>query len=168
MISMERRRSLAFTSAALGTAFLALCGCSDSQSCTTAGCSSGAWLHIPLSADVAGQANSTVTVCRSTECYSAALPAVPDAGSGGASLIFSSAAAVVGTLSQNADQTLVLDLEWYLADASQAQDGDHYVVTFTNLAGVTTTLLDKMAAYQTVAPNGETCGPICSAVELTP
>lgn len=166
MDQIEKCRLAVLGSVVLVSLFIATCGGSETQSCGTVGCSSGAWLHIPLTSSQAAQANATVTLCRNSECYDASLPLVPAVGSTGAALTFAATAPVVGTLAQNSDLSIVLDLEWHLADASQAQDNDRYVVTLTGLSA--TTLLDKLATYQSVAPNGAGCPPVCSSVELTP
>ena len=168
MISIGKCRLFALCSAALATMFFAMCGGSEGKTCGTAGCTSGAWMHIPLASSVANQANTTVTVCRNTECYTSALPAVPAVGGAGTDLVFAAATFVVGNLYQGTNQSIGLDLEWRVDAASQVQDGDRYVVTFTDATGATTTMLDKTATYQVLAPNGDTCAPVCSYTELTP
>ena len=121
-----------------------------------------------LTSSAASLAGTTVTVCRNAECYTATLPDVPVAGGGGTGLFFSGTTFVLGTLWQNASGSIGLDLEWHL-DSSQLQDGDHYVVTFTNAAGVVTPVLDKTATYTQLPPSPEECagGATCSIANLT-
>ena len=168
MISVGKCRLFALCSATLATTFFAMCGGSESNTCGTAGCTSGAWLRIPLASSVASQANTTVTVCRNTECYTSVFPAVPAVGGAGTDLVFPAATFVVGTLYQDTDQSIELDIEWRVDAASQVQDGDHYIVTFTDATGATTTMLDKTATYRALAPDGDACAPVCSYTELTP
>ena len=94
---------------------------------------------------------------------------MPAAGGGGASLFFSGTTSVSGTLWQAANQAIELDIEWHL-DSTQLQDGDHYVVTFTNAGGVATTMLDKTATYTQLSSTPEQCpgGATCSIADLSP
>ena len=168
MIFVEKRRLFVLCSAALATVFISTCGGLETNPCGTAGCTSGAWLHVPLAVSMASQPNMTVTACKNTECYTSRLPALPAAGGAGTSMDFSAVTFVLGTLYQNSDHSIGLDIEWHVDDASLVTDGDQYVVTLTSAAGSTTTLLDKTATYQTLAPNGPTCAPVCSSVALAP
>ena len=166
MIQDHKHRWLAFGSAALVATFLAVCG--GCNPCVPSRCTSGALMTIPITSSAASLAGTTVTVCRNAECYTATLPDVPVAGGGGTGLFFSGTTFVLGTLWQNASGSIGLDLEWHL-DSSQLQDGDHYVVTFTNAAGVVTPVLDKTATYTQLPPSPEECagGATCSIANLT-
>jgi hypothetical protein len=168
MARIERCGWLALASLTILGASLPSCG--GSGSCIEVKCASGAWLHIPLSSPAASLAGAVVTVYRNGEFHAASLPAVPSPDSAGASVVFPDTADLVGTLWQEADQSVVLDLEWHLGSASQAADGDHYVVTLTDAASATTTLLDKTATYQPTAPDPRQCAgaATCSIAMLTP
>jgi hypothetical protein len=154
--------------AGLGATLLTVCG--DSKPCVPSKCTSGALLQVPIAASAASLVGTMVTVCRNTtECYMATLPDVPAAGSGGTGVYFKEATSLQGTLWQAASALIELDLEWQL-DSTQLQDGDHYVVTLTSAAGMTTTMLDKTAVYAPVAPAPDQCtgGMTCSSADLTP
>jgi len=153
--------------AALGAVALGTCG--DSKSCVHSNCVSGAWLTIPVASTASALVGTTVTVCRNAECYAASLPDVPSAGDTEATLYFTGATFVLGALSQAADHTIELDIEW-IASATPVQDGDHYVVTLTGASGVATTLLDKVATYSLLAPSADECAtdPVCQIAELGP
>lgn len=165
MVQSERCLLVA---ASLVAALLPCCG--DSDSCVQVPCISGAWLHIPLGAGGASLSGTTVSVCRNAECYAAALPAVPSADSAGASLVFTGTTDVVGTLWQEADQSLVLEIEWHVGSVSQAVDGDRYVVTLVDAAGRATPLLDKVATYQATTPDPRQCAAAapCVIADLAP
>lgn len=152
----------------LATSFLACGDNSNSNACGTNGCSNGAWLHIPMTLSASALLNQSVTVCRNSECYTAALPAVPGSDTAGAVVDFTDATMVVGTIWQETNLTTGIDIEWRVSDASVLQNGDHYVVTLVSASGASTTLLDKTATYQTIAPNGASCPPVCTYEELTP
>jgi hypothetical protein len=127
-------------------------------------------MKIPITTSAAALVGTTVTACRNTtECYTATLPEVPAAGSGGAGVYFTNATSLRGNLSQSATGAIELDLEWLL-DAVQLQDGDHYVVTFTSAAGAATTMLDKTATYAPLPPSPEECAgsATCSIANLGP
>jgi hypothetical protein len=153
--------------AGLGATWLAVCG--GDHPCVPSQCSSGALMTVPLTVSAAALSGTSVSVCRNAECYTAALPDVPAPASGGASIFFKDVSFVWGTISQAANLAIELDLEWHL-DASQLQDGDHYVVTLTNPASIATVVLDKTATYSALAPlPGECAGSAgCSIAELTP
>jgi hypothetical protein len=168
MVRLDCIRWIALAGATLAVAAHVACG--GAESCVQSKCTSGAWLHIPLTSDVASLAGAAVSVCRNDECYTAPLPDVPSADSAGSSVSFAGTVAVLGTLWQKADRSVVLDVEWHVGDPSQTVDGDHYVVKLTNAAGVATTLLDKPATYHLTELNPEECTPAtrCTIVELTP
>jgi hypothetical protein len=80
----------------------------------------------------------------------------------------SSTADITGTLWRNSDSSITLDIEWDIADQSLLVDGDHYVVTIADGAGVATTVLDKTATYARSAPGAADSGPICLQATLSP
>jgi len=137
-------------------------GCDFGKTCTQMGCTSGAGIRIDLPSSAATLTGQTVTVCRNAECYAAVIPPPGEAGTG-KPLSFPGAAAVNGTLQNDADQTSQLYVTWQLPWNSPApQSADRYVVTLTNSAGTTTTLFDKTTtSYEKLSPNGDDCGPIC-------
>jgi len=173
MLTSNRVRCVVLGSAALLMAFVATCGGADS--CVAIKCSSGALMRIQLvpapspgPSITGGLRGSTVTACRNAECYSTTLPDVPAAGGTETSFFFGGTTFVLGSLWQNPDQSVDMDIEWYLS-ASQVVNGDHYVVTL-NQGGVTTTLLDKTATYEPRARSPEECegGAVCLFAVLTP
>jgi hypothetical protein len=127
-------------------------------------------MHIPVPSAPSQLSGATLGVCRNLECYTATLPALPAANTGGVAVYFPSDSPVLATLSQQVDQTVVLDVEWHVADVSQTVDGDHYVVTMTSGTGSPSALLDKTAAYHPTQPSPEECTPAasCSIAELAP
>jgi hypothetical protein len=175
MLTSDRVRCLVLGSAALLMASVATCGGADS--CVAVRCSSGALMRIQLvpppfpdvgSSITGGLRGSTLTACRNAECYSSTLPDVPAAGGTEESFFFGGTTFVLGSLWQNPDQSVDMDVVWYLS-TSQVVNGDHYVVTL-NQGGVTTTLLDKTATYEPVARSPEECegGEVCLFAVLTP
>lgn len=164
----KKLRWLAFGAAGLAGLVLGTCGGMDT--CGEPKCVSGAWMHIPVGAAPATLVGTTVQVCRNDECYLAAMPDLPTAGGAGATLYFAGATFVLGTYWQEADESIGLDLEWRVAGPEEAADGDHYVVTFVDAAGIASTMLDKIAVYRQSEPSPEECahGARCRVVELTP
>ena len=75
---------------------------------------------------------------------------------------------ITGTLWRNSDSSITLDIEWNIADESQLVDGDHYVVTIADGAGLATTVLDKIATYVRSAPSAVDSGPTCAQATLSP
>ncbi len=136
-------------------AFLATCGGADT--CVQSKCTSGASLAIPLASPPAS--GTTVTVCRNAECYTAALPELPAAAEASAGLAFTGVTFVVGTLWQDANHSVGLDVEWQAGGPDAVVDGDHYVVTLTLPSGASTTLLDQIATYSTLPPDPKECSP---------
>jgi hypothetical protein len=158
---------------ALGSAVAILLGagfsCHDnSKTCTTAGCSSGALMQLAFAAGASSLPGNTVNVCRNAECHSAVLPALPDVGGAGAVIVFADTTAVMGTMWLASAQSLGMDLEWHVDDASLLANGDHYTVSLGSDPSTATVLLDKTATYQILTPNGETCPPVCTYVVLAP
>ena len=169
MIRTGSYRLFVLGSAALAAGLFTTCGgIETSNTCGKLTCTSGALLHIPLGSNAASLVGATATACRNGECYVWPLPSLPATGSDGITAILPGATSVFGTFWLNADKSITLDVEWRMDDASQVQDGDRYVVTLTDAAGTPTTLLDKTAAYQTLAPNGDACAPVCSYADLVP
>jgi hypothetical protein len=140
----------------------------NSQSCTTAGCSSGVLMQLSLSPGSSPLSGTTVNVCRNSECHSAVLPAMPEAGGAGAPIVFADTNAVLGTLWLEASQTIGIDLEWHVDDASLLVDGDRYVVSLGSDPGTAAVMLDQTATYQILRPNGDQCPPVCTYAVLTP
>jgi hypothetical protein len=140
--------------------------CSSGKVCTTAACSSGAWMSVTFLSGPSAVVGRTVTMCRNDACHAGTVPFVPDSVGAVASMTFPDAPFVVGRLWQDEDHSVTLELEW--RESGQVQDGDHYVVTLTEPSGATSTLVDKTVTYEKLAPNGEDCGPICWSAELVP
>jgi len=169
MIRTGSHRLFVLGLAALAAGIFATCGgVETSNTCGKLKCTSGAALHVALGSDAASLVGATASVCRNTECYAWPLPSLPAKGSDGTTAIFPGATSVYGTFWLNANMSITLDIEWRVDDASQVQDGDHYVVTLTDAAGTATTILDKTATYQSLAPNGDGCAPVCSYADLVP
>jgi hypothetical protein len=168
MLTTDQARRFVLGSAALLAVVAVTCGGADT--CSQATCTSGALLHIPLASSPASLTGTTVTVCRNAECYAATLPELPAADEASAGLAFAGASFVVGTLWQDADHTLGLDLEWHAESPDLVTDGDHYLVIFTDASGVPTTMLDRTATYSAVAPSPEECDGTasCRIAELFP
>jgi hypothetical protein len=164
---MARTERCGWIALALLTLLLPACGGSDG--CTEVTCTSGAWLHIPLPLPAASLVGATVAVSRNSEAYAAPLPVDVLSPDSGVAVVFASSD-VAGILWQQPDQSVVLDIEWHLGSASEAVDGDHYVVTLTDAASVTTPLLDGSATYQPTVPDPRQCtgAATCSIAELTP
>jgi hypothetical protein len=122
------------------------CGGLAARSDTPTPCSSGVWLSIVLPAAVGTMTQPTVSVCRNSECYTSAFPALPLA-TGGWSQAMSTTAYITGTLWRNPDNSITLDIQWDVVDASQLVDGDHYLVTIADGTGAATSVLDSLATY---------------------
>jgi len=117
---------------------------------------------------VGAMAQPTVSVCRNSECYTSAFPPLPSGSGGSPQVAMSSTADITGTLWRNSDSSITLDIEWDIPDESQLVDGDHYVVTIADGAGVATTVLDKIATYARSAPGAADSGPTCVQATLSP
>jgi len=156
----------------IGLAMLALalagaCGDSSPKADLPTPCTPGAWLHISLSSAVASMAQPKVTVCRNSSCFTSIFQQLPSSGSGGTpEQSMSDTAAITGTLWRNLDGSVSLDIEWRIDDQSLLVDGDHYVVTLADGAGVATAVLDKTATYVMSAPGVADAGPICLQATL--
>jgi hypothetical protein len=176
-MAMTRNRGfgwLALLGAGLGASLLAVCG--GSEQCVPSQCASGALLQIQLvpppsggtgpSITLVGLPGGTLTVCRNDECYFATLPDAPAPGGAEASLAFAGTELVAGSIWQNADQSIDMNVEWHLTP-EQAVNGDHYVVTASRLP---TSLLDKTASYSPTTPGPNECpgGPVCQIAVLVP
>jgi hypothetical protein len=157
---------------ALAPLFAAGCGDSAPQGCKTETCTSGAWIHIPLTVAASVLAQAKVTACRNGECHDWLLPSLPAGGQEA----FPDAPFLMGVLRVNSDQSIGLDIQWTLdaipggtgIDAgSPMADGDHYVVILTSSGGLASTLLDQVATYEPYAPNGPDCPPICTQAVLS-
>jgi hypothetical protein len=149
------------------------CGDSTPQGCKAETCTSGAWIHMPLTVAATVLDQAKVTVCRNLECHDWALPPLPAGGQE----TFPDAPFLMGALWLKADQSITLDIQWTLdpsaggtgIDAGAAMsDGDHYVVALTSSAGLTFTLLDQPATYHPFTPNGPDCPPVCTQAVLSP
>jgi hypothetical protein len=140
---------------------------SCSKTCTTANCTAGASMQIDMQSTASSLVGQTVTVCRNAECYSAVLPAPPPANST-SPFSFAGTTSVAGEVWSLSDQTTRLDLEWLLPKDGQPPSLDRYTVSLTDGSGVSSTLLDKTAAYQKESPNGDECGPVCWHASLAP
>jgi len=128
-------------------------------------------MDIPVTFISASLAQAKVTVCRNDECHDWQLPPVPTSDQPEFPEYFPDAPFLTGYLSMNSDRSISLGIQWSVDNAAAGdggavdagtllQDGDHYVVTLTTSAGVTSTLLDKTATYQSVQPNGPDCPPL--------
>jgi hypothetical protein len=159
-----RRDRLAILSVALLAPVLAgACGGLAAKSAPVP-CTSGVWLHIPLDLKVGAMAEPNVSVCRNSECTTSVFPPLPS----GWPQAMSTTADITGTLSRNSDGTITLDIEWNIADESQLVDGDHYVVTIADGAGLATTVLDRIATYSRSASGPADSGPTCLQAILSP
>jgi hypothetical protein len=139
------------------------------KSGTPAPCTSGVLIHIPLGSSTAAMAAPTVKVCRNgSECYTSTFPPLPSVVNNGTIQAMSDTVPITGTLWLNSDSSITLDIEWDTADESQLVDGDHYVVTIADGAGVATTVLDKIATYVRSAPGVADSRPICLQATLSP
>jgi len=136
-------------------------------------------MDIPVTFISASLAQAKVTVCRNDECHDWQLPPVPTSDQPEFPEYFPDAPFLTGYLSMNSDRSISLGIQWSVDNAAAGdggavdagtllQDGDHYVVTLTTSAGVTSTLLDKTATYQSVQPNGPDCPPLCMSAVLAP
>jgi len=174
MMGNRRQRWRVLVCAGLAATLLSVCG--GSTACVPSQCTSGALMKIQLvpapsygtgpSITRVGIGGGPITVCRNDECFSSTLPDEPAPGGAEASLAFAGTDLVVGSIWQNADQSIDMDIEWHLA-AEQVVNGDHYVVTRD---GFPTSLLDKAATYTPTTPGPDACagGPVCQVVVLTP
>ena len=172
---MPSRRVAFFYLAAALAPLLAATNCGDStpQGCKTETCTSGVWIHLPLTVVASALDQAKVTVCRNGECHDWLLPSLPAGGQEA----FPDAPFLMGALWLNSDQSITLDIQWTLDPSSGGAgidagtpmvDGDHYVVILTSSGGLTSTLLDQVAAYHPYAPNGPECPPICTQAVLSP
>lgn len=166
MLSYRKTRYPVLAGAALLAASIATCGGADV--CIQVKCTSGAAMEIPLAS--LPTSGTTVTVCRNAECYTAPLPELPGAEEASAGLSFAGATFIVGTLWQEANHSVGLDLEWRTGSAEAVVDGDRYVVTLTDPAGTTTAVLDRTATYALLEPSPEQCSPspTCRIARLQP
>jgi hypothetical protein len=149
------------------------CGGQD-RICTTMACDSGA--HITLAvpgADWATTRTWRVQVCRNSTCFSGTtdqLPAaVPPAGTlfyltgdpGFAPGVFPSVSVAVSTG--------LLHIQWVIVwngSDNTIVNGDRYTVAVTDAGGTVIAAIDRVVNYIRVAPNGESCGPICQQASI--
>jgi hypothetical protein len=152
--------------ALLASVLAGACGGMGVKNGSPAPCTSGALLDISLASSVGAMVLPTVSVCRNIVCYTSAFPPVPAIPDRGTIQAMSDVAAITGTLWRNSDSSITLDIEWRIDDESQLADGDHYVVTIADGAGVATTVLDTTATYARSAPGAVDSGPVCLQATL--
>ena len=170
MIQPGRDRFAVFCVALFAPVLAGACGGMAVKSGTPAPCTSGVLMHIPLGSSTAAMAAPTVKVCRNgSECYTSTfLPLPSTVNNGPPTQAMSDTVPITGTLWLNSDSSITIDIEWDFADQSLLVDGDHYVVTIADGAGVATTVLDKIAAYVRGAPGAADSGPTCVQATLGP
>jgi len=140
-----------------------------SQTCSDMGCSNGA----SIDGQIAAKSGDIIQVelCLDGQCAKRSTT-VPTNGQcadvgGTAGYAGSVANASVCIEQGSASGTMQVSGELYLGP-TPANDGDHYVVTFTNTAtGTVVGQVDQHVQYSVLQPNGASCGPTCRQVDLT-
>ncbi|HJX51591.1 MAG TPA: hypothetical protein VJ801_02385 [Polyangia bacterium] len=148
-------------------------GCGG-QICGAMGCASGANITLAVpGADWATTRTWRVQVCRNSTCFSFTpdqLPAaVPPAGTffyltGDPSFapdVFPSVSVAVSTG--------LLHIQWVIVwngSDNTIVNGDRYTVAVTDAGGNLIAAIDRAVNYTRVAPNGESCGPVCQQARI--
>jgi hypothetical protein len=162
---MTARKRIGPAVAMMLLSLLPSCGGDDPKPCEPTACYSGAWIHIPLTLTASALTQTTATICRNDACYDWVLPGV---SSDGVPQAVPAAPNVVGTIWLTAQQSITLDIEWRVEDASLLQNGDHYVVKLTTGNGSPTVAVDASATYTAAVSGSSGCDPVCTVAQITP
>jgi hypothetical protein len=170
------RRTPAFISS-LALLLWTASGCGAGEhTCTLVGCYSGADISLTVpQVDWATTRTWRVEACRNSTCLSGTtdqLPGdAPTAGTGVSFYLAGDPSLVPGALpsvSMTAWQGS-FEIQWVIASNGSdgtITDGDRYTVTVTDSSGAVVASIDRAVNYTRLAPNGESCSPICQQARI--
>jgi hypothetical protein len=139
----------------------------SSHACGLVGCGASATLRVVRTPAAPPASPLALVVCRNDDCRSASI-AAPTAGAGPSSTPLPAAdpsvmPSVDALLSARADQSLELDVHWFVP--GDVTDGDRYTITVHDAQGHLLVNTSASATYATSTPNGPDCAPVCKSFE---